>query len=172
MDNKLNNLLGQVDEINALLKKLQQEHEASMNLLGARLGDIKSSIQSLLQESSSSTPAAIDSTKAMAENVAASPAIEQPAVTTPAPKPEPQQAPAQEHLSKPNIMEAFSINDRFLFLRELFGGDEQLFTDTIAHLQGMRNFNQASAYMTDVLEWNPSNDIVKDFMRLVEMSFK
>ena len=69
-------------------------------------------------------------------------------------------------------MSAFSINDRFLFLRELFDGDEQRFNEAIAHIQHMNNINQVHNFMTDILEWDPSNDVVKEFSRIVGTCYK
>ena len=69
-------------------------------------------------------------------------------------------------------MAAFSINDRFLFQRELFDGDNTRFNDTIAKLQGMTSIEQVKEYVTNTLKWNADDEVVKEFLRLVGMSFE
>lgn len=73
---------------------------------------------------------------------------------------------------KRNIMAAFSINDRFLFQRELFGGDANKFDETITVIQAMHDVDQAHRFMTDDLQWDTSNDVVKEFIRLIDLGFK
>lgn len=71
-----------------------------------------------------------------------------------------------------DITSAFSINDRFLFQRELFDDDAEKFNDTIAQMQRMRDIDQVQQFMTDVLQWNTSDDVVKEFVRLINKSFE
>lgn len=72
----------------------------------------------------------------------------------------------------PDITEAFSINDRFLFQRELFDGDKQRFDDAIAVMQRLGNIDKIQEFMTDILGLNPSDEVVKEFVRLVDLSLK
>lgn len=69
-----------------------------------------------------------------------------------------------------DITEAFTINDRFLFQRELFDGDKQQFDETIATLQRIGDFDKMKEHMTDVLGWDTSNEVVKEFIRLIDLS--
>lgn len=69
-----------------------------------------------------------------------------------------------------DITEAFSINDRFLFQRELFDGDKQQFDETIATLQRLGDIDKMKTHMTDILGWDTSNEVVKEFIRLIELS--
>ena len=108
------------------------------------------------------------------ETVATSTASEPPAFTgsnvnstTPPPATATASSP-KEH----NIMAAFSINDRFLFQRELFDGDNTRFNDTIAKLQGMTSIEQVKEYVTNTLKWNADDEVVVEFLRLVGMSFE
>lgn len=71
-----------------------------------------------------------------------------------------------------DITAAFSINDRFLFQRELFDGDKERFDETIALMQKMRSIDQIQAFMADDLCWNTSDEVVKEFVRLISLSFK
>jgi len=71
-----------------------------------------------------------------------------------------------------DITEAFSINDRYLFQRELFNGDNAKFNEAIVAMQGKDNLDQMLQYMTDELQWDTSDDIVREFVRLINKSLK
>ena len=94
--------------------------------------------------------------------VAPSSPIEEPKVVVTPPIPPPAK----------DITEAFTINDRFLFQRELFDGDKERFDETIALMQKMRSIDQIQAFMADDLCWNTSVEVVKEFVRLISLSFK
>ena len=79
---------------------------------------------------------------------------------------------AEEKHEQHDVTAAFSINDRFLFLRELFDGNSQQFNDAIGVIQRMSNIDQVQQFVTDVLQLDSSNDIVKEFIRLINLSFK
>ncbi|MBQ6647642.1 MAG: hypothetical protein IJM66_02185 [Muribaculaceae bacterium] len=101
--------------------------------------------------------------------------VGQPAPEVAEPKSEPKPTPVvaeHEPELKPDIMSTFTINDRFLFLRELFGGNSQQFNDAIGVIQRMSNIDQVQQFVTDVLQLDSSNDIVKEFIRLINLSFK
>ena len=74
--------------------------------------------------------------------------------------------------SVPAITSAFSINDRFLFLRELFDGDKQKYDDAISVMQRLANIDKIKGFITDVLLLDPSNEVVKEFVRLIEQGLK
>ena len=69
-----------------------------------------------------------------------------------------------------DITGAFTINDRFLFQRELFDGDKEKFDDTIATLQHIGDIDKMKEHMTDILGWDTSNEVVKEFIRLIDLS--
>ncbi|MBR5117335.1 MAG: hypothetical protein IK100_01665 [Muribaculaceae bacterium] len=71
-----------------------------------------------------------------------------------------------------DITAAFSINDRFLFQRELFDGNKEKYADAIAVMQRMGNIDKIKEFITDVLQFDRSNEVVKEFVRLIEQSFK
>ena len=101
--------------------------------------------------------------------------VGQPAPEVAEPKSEPKPTPVvaeHEPELKPDIMSTFTINDRFLFLRELFDGDERRFNETLSSIQHMSNMNQVENYIADVLNWDHSNEVVKEFTRLVSRSFE
>lgn len=71
-----------------------------------------------------------------------------------------------------DLRKAFTLNDKFLFRRELFGGSEQEFYDTIDLLTAMSSLDEAREYIFDDLQWDPGNEVVKDFMDIVTNHFR
>lgn len=59
---------------------------------------------------------------------------------------------------------AFSLNDKFLFTRELFGGSRKLFDEAVIRLASMESLEEAESYFYDELNWNPEDETVVDFM--------
>ncbi len=71
-----------------------------------------------------------------------------------------------------DLRKAFTLNDKFLFRRELFGGSDQELSDTIDLLTAMHSLDEAREYLLDDLQWDPDNDVVKDFLDIVTNHFK
>lgn len=67
---------------------------------------------------------------------------------------------------------AFSLNDRFLFTRELFGGSRAEFDNALNRLAGMESFEEAEEYFYDDCGFNPKDETVADFMRIVASYLK
>lgn len=71
-----------------------------------------------------------------------------------------------------DISEAFSLNDKFQFIRELFDGDEDQFSLTIDRLNRAKTFRQALADCRSAFpEWDENSDIVYDFYMAVRRKF-
>jgi len=85
---------------------------------------------------------------------------------------EPERLETTERDMPRDITSAFSINDRFLFQRELFDGDKERYDDAISLMQRQPNIDKIKEFMTDILQWDTSDEVVKEFVRLVELSFK
>ena len=72
----------------------------------------------------------------------------------------------QEH-PKPgscaDLSRTFSINDRYLYSRELFGGNMQRFQDALAGMSRMPDFAHALEYMTGTLGLDLSMPVAKEF---------
>ena len=66
---------------------------------------------------------------------------------------------------------AFSINDRFLFLRELFDNDQQKFDETINHIKTLKSIEEVTSYVSGELHWDMSSDVVVEFMRLIALGY-
>ena len=68
-----------------------------------------------------------------------------------------------------DITQAFSINDRFMFQRELFDGDKQKYSDAIAVMQRLASIDKIKDFITNDLGLDRSNEVVKEFVRLIEL---
>lgn len=92
----------------------------------------------------------------------------------PAPAPEPTPAPARsarpakEDASDagkaPNYKSRFSLNDRFLYARELFNGDMKMFDASVRAIEGVKDFSVVEDYFYNELDWNREDPTVKAFM--------
>lgn len=63
---------------------------------------------------------------------------------------------------------AFSLNDRFLFTRELFNGSRKKFDEALDRLAQFDSIEEAEAYFYDDCALDPSEETVIDFMHIVE----
>ena len=90
------------------------------------------------------------------------------------PEPEPEPAPEPEVIPAPqpsgDLRKAFTINDRFRFRRELFGGDDKAMLDVIAHLSESQSYGDALAYI-DTLGWSADNEAAGEFKEIVSTFF-
>lgn len=85
-----------------------------------------------------------------------------------APEPEPEVIPAPQPSG--DLRKAFTINDRFRFRRELFGGDDKAMLDVIAHLSESQSYGDALAYI-DTLGWSADNEAAGEFKEIVSTFF-
>lgn len=79
-----------------------------------------------------------------------------------------------EVLEKKNLSDfrkAFSLNDRFRFRRELFGGDEEKMNRAIRELNELHTFEDSIAYLHNELKWNVDDAAVAGFIQLLEKRF-
>lgn len=77
-------------------------------------------------------------------------------------------------LEKKNLSDfrkAFSLNDRFRFRRELFGGNEEKMNKAIADLNDLHSYEDSVAYLNNELKWNIEDEAVADFIKLLEKRF-
>ena len=68
-------------------------------------------------------------------------------------------------------IEAFSLNDRFRFRRELFGGNEEKMNKAILDLNDLSSYEESVTYLNKVLNWNIEDASVADFIKLLEKRF-
>lgn len=66
-----------------------------------------------------------------------------------------------------NLAKAFTLNDRFRFKRELFGGDDADFTDTLQLLSEMDSYAEAEDYLLKDMMWDKEDPAVADFLAIL-----
>lgn len=77
-------------------------------------------------------------------------------------------------LEKRNLSDfrkAFSLNDRFRFRRELFGGSEERMNSAINDLNMVASLEESLSYLKNKLNWNMEDAPVADFIKLLEKRF-
>lgn len=77
-------------------------------------------------------------------------------------------------LEKKNLSDfrkAFSLNDRFRFRRELFGGSEEKMNKAITDLNDIHSYEESVTYLNNELKWNIEDEAVADFIKLLEKRF-
>jgi len=71
-----------------------------------------------------------------------------------------------------DIRELISLNDRFLFLRELFGGNSMLMDQTLDQINSMSNFDECSEMLTNIFDWDVESEAAKYFFTLITQRFR
>lgn len=65
-----------------------------------------------------------------------------------------------------DIGAAMGLNEKFLFIRELFDNDPDKFTETINTLNKASNFNEAYSYLSDKFNWDMDDPKVQKLLDL------
>lgn len=66
-----------------------------------------------------------------------------------------------------SIRQAFTLNDKFRFRRELFGNSDLKFSEALNVIDTFKSKEEAEEYFYDTEGWDAENQDVKDFMRIV-----
>ena len=71
--------------------------------------------------------------------------------------------------SKPilNIEDAIGVNDKFLFIRELFNSNASRYKETIDALNNASDFNSAYSYIEKNFDWDFENEAAQKLLELV-----
>ena len=80
----------------------------------------------------------------------------------------------EEKLARQNsrdLKQAFTLNDKYRFRRELFGNSDTEFIDMINLVSAMATLSEAEDYFYGDLEWDLENEEVKDFMNIIAHYF-
>lgn len=151
------------EALTAAAEKLEQINSLFSELKASEAPESSSenSENSECSEAAATEPAATVIPEA--EPIAAVEAIE--AVEAPVAATEPA-APAFRDIRK-NI----TINDKFLFKRELFNGSNEEFNDTLDLISTMHSLAEAEEYLYEDMALDPDNESVKDFIALVTNYF-
>lgn len=70
-----------------------------------------------------------------------------------------------------NLRQAFTLNDRFRYRRELFGNSDVEMTNTINLVEAMNSYAEAEEYFYGDLEWDKKSPEVVDFMKIIHNHF-
>jgi hypothetical protein len=79
-----------------------------------------------------------------------------------------------KHLkSKPvtSLTEAIGINDKFLFIREIFNGNKDVYLQAISRLDKVENMQDAAAIIMSYTGENPENEAVTQLLDIVRLKF-
>jgi hypothetical protein len=74
-----------------------------------------------------------------------------------------------------DLKKGIGVNDRFLFIRELFRGDETMYERSIKTINGFSILPEAEYWIRRELKlklgWNDQNEVVKQFDQLIKRRF-
>lgn len=70
-----------------------------------------------------------------------------------------------------DLAKAIGINDKFLFIKELFGGNADLYNQTIKHLNQVTDLNEAIIHIQENFDWDADNETAMAFIDLVRRKF-
>jgi len=70
-----------------------------------------------------------------------------------------------------DLRQAIGINDKFLMIRDLFGGDGALFDSTIEALNAQETLDDCMIYIAEHFAWNSESDSAALIMELLERKF-
>lgn len=65
------------------------------------------------------------------------------------------------------LLRAFTLNDKFRFIREVFGGDERDFNDTLSLIAEMDTYAEAEEYITGDMMLDKENPGVAEFLDFI-----
>lgn len=76
-------------------------------------------------------------------------------------------------ITKPvtSIRKAIGLNDRFMYIRELFGNDADIFESTVDQLDKAKGIIEAISYLEQHFKWT-KNEISLKFMELVKRRYE
>lgn len=76
-----------------------------------------------------------------------------------------------------DLTKSMGINERMFTVKELFGGDQKLFTSVMKHLNGLDDFDEAKSYLiqgvASEMKWDDANKYKKavNFVKLVQRRY-
>lgn len=71
-----------------------------------------------------------------------------------------------------DISLAIGLNDKFQYIRELFGGDNLQYAETLRYLNNVKSENEAVEYLNDKFEWDMETKLVKSLLELTARKLK
>lgn len=76
-----------------------------------------------------------------------------------------------QHTPLKDIFSAISLNDRFLFIKELFNNDTVLYQKTIEILNSSGDFNEAVKYLDTQFHWDYNESMVQKLLDLIHRRY-
>lgn len=71
-----------------------------------------------------------------------------------------------------DLKRGISLNDRFIFQRELFGNDHNRMNSTIEKLNSLKSYEDAEDYIKENVSADLDNPTVADFLSIIKKGFK
>jgi hypothetical protein len=71
-----------------------------------------------------------------------------------------------------DLKRGISLNDRFLFQRELFNNDRHQMNNVMIRLNAFDNYPGAEAYLKEAMAWNFNDPVVKNFLQAIKKGFE
>lgn len=71
-----------------------------------------------------------------------------------------------------DLIKSISLNDRFLFQRELFNNDREAMNAMMEMLNSFENYGEAEAYLRKHTSWNFEDQTVMDFLYTIRKGFE
>lgn len=71
-----------------------------------------------------------------------------------------------------SLKSAIGVADRFMIIRELFGGDGDAYNATIERLDAMSSFDDCVIYITENYSWQSSSEAAKLIMSLLQRKYQ
>ena len=70
-----------------------------------------------------------------------------------------------------DLRQAFSLNGRYRYRRELFGNSDSVMNETLNLIEAMHSFDEAEDYFYNDLQWEHDSPEVADFMVIIKNHF-
>jgi len=70
-----------------------------------------------------------------------------------------------------DLAKAIDINEKYLYIRELFGNDARKFEEAIKIINNAPNFNEAFNYMIREYTWDMDSELVQELLEIVRRKY-
>ena len=70
-----------------------------------------------------------------------------------------------------SIVSGIGINDKFLYIRELFKSDNNLYNSAVKHLDTVDSLEEAMSFVKKHFDWDEKNETVQKFVNLVQRRY-
>ena len=70
-----------------------------------------------------------------------------------------------------NLAEAIGINDKYLFIKEIFNGDQESYTQVLSRLESAVNLEDAKSIILTFAGENKENEVFKMFINILKRKF-